>query len=266
MFKKFTMIALCLILALGTLACSKPAENNTTTSGNGSGETPLLSVLKVGVKQDVPGFGLIDPTTNTYEGLEIDLAHLLAKELTGDESKVEFTPVTAQTRTESLNSGDLDLVIATFTITEERRLSQNFSTPYYTDAVGLLVKSDSGIKSLADCEGKTIGVARSATSEAAIQAGADELGVKVNFESYDTYPDIKAALDSGNVQVFSVDKSILRGYLDSTTEILPDAFSPQEYGVASKLENTALRDKVEELITKWISDGTIKSLIEKHNL
>jgi putative glutamine transport system substrate-binding protein len=223
-------------------------------------------VLKVGVKEDVPGFGLLNKDTNQYEGLEIELAKLIAKEFTGDDTKVEFTPVTAKTRGPLLDNGDINMVIATFTITEDRKLTYNFSTPYYQDAVGMLVKKDAGINSLADLGGKTIGVAQSATSKDAIQAAADEAGVSISFSEFASYPEIKAALDSGRVDVFSVDGSILGGYVDDTSVILPDRFSPQDYGVATKLDNKDLAQTVDDLINKWLNDGTIAGLVSKYNL
>ena len=73
-------------------------------------------VLRVGVKQDVPNFGYRNPDTNEFEGMEIDIARAIADEL-GVE--IEFTPVTAQTRGPLLDNGQVDIVIATFTITEE---------------------------------------------------------------------------------------------------------------------------------------------------
>ncbi|GHV85271.1 amino acid ABC transporter substrate-binding protein [Spirochaetia bacterium] len=223
-------------------------------------------VLKVGVKSDVPKFGLLNTASNQYEGLEIELAKLIAKDLLGDPSKAVFTPVTAKTRGPLLDNGELDLIIATFTITEERKLTYNFTTPYYTDAVGLLVKKAPAYKSLADLNGKVIGVAQSATSRQAIADAAAALGVKVDFLEFATYPEIKAALDSGRVDVFSVDKSILNGYLDDTTQILPDAFSPQNYGVTSKLDNKDLAAHVDGLITKWLGDGTIAGLVSQFGL
>jgi putative glutamine transport system substrate-binding protein len=153
---------------------------------------------------------------------------------------VEFTAVTAKTRGPLLDNGELDLVIATFTITEERKQSYNFSTPYYTDAVGLLVKKDAGYTSLADMNDAVIGVAQSATSKDAVSAEAQNLGITVSFSEFPTYPEIKAALDSGRVNAFCVDRLILRGYLDDSCVLLDDQFKPQNYGVCSKLDNTDL--------------------------
>ena len=89
-------------------------------------------VLHVGVKNAVIGFGYQDPVTNEYTGMEISLAKKIADYLG---VKVEYTAVTAATRTELLDSGDIDCVLATFTITDERKKSWDFSTPYYTDYV-----------------------------------------------------------------------------------------------------------------------------------
>jgi putative glutamine transport system substrate-binding protein len=257
----------CIIALLAVTAVSGFAGGGSETqAGTGVDVIKKAGILKVGVKSDVPKFGLVNTATNQYEGMEIELAKLIAKDILGDSSKVAYTPVTAKTRGPLLDTGELDLVIATFTITEERKLTYNFSTKYYTDAVGMLVKKASGISGLKDCDGKTIGVAQSATSRKAIQEAADKLGVKISFSEFATYPEIKAALDSGRVDVFSVDKSILNGYLDDTSIILPDSFSPQEYGVVSKLDNKALAGYINGLVEKWLADGTIDGLIRQFGL
>jgi putative glutamine transport system substrate-binding protein len=258
--KGFAVLALLIAAGMVLSGCKKQG---------GAGALDLIrraGVLKVGVKSDVPGFGLLNTAANQYEGFEIELAKLIAGEIFGGGGKVDFTPVTAKTRGPLLDNDELDLIIATFTVTEERKLTYNFSTSYYTDAVGMLVKKSAGIKGLADLDGKTIGVAQSATSRAAIAEAAKAVGASLKFSEFATYPEIKAALDSGRVDVFSVDRSILAGYLDNETEILPDRFSPQEYGVASKLSNKELAAYVDGLITKWLSDGTIAGLIARFKL
>ncbi|MDI3269329.1 MAG: transporter substrate-binding domain-containing protein, partial [Bacillota bacterium] len=101
--------------------------------------------LVVGVKADVVGFGYKNPDTNQFEGLEIDIAKAIAKKILGDENAIEFVPVTAKTRTGLLNNGEIDLVAATFTVTEERKKEVDFSPIYYEDGIQLLVMKDSGI-------------------------------------------------------------------------------------------------------------------------
>jgi putative glutamine transport system substrate-binding protein len=259
--KQTVCAALALLAVTGAVFAGGKSE-----SGGALDAIRKAGVLKVGVKSDVPGFGLLNTATNQYEGFEIELSKLIAKDLLGDAGKVAFTPVTAKTRGPLLDNGELDLIIATFTVTEERKLTYNFSTTYYTDAVGMLVKKSSGIKGLPDLNGKTIGVAQSATSRVAIDEAAKAAGATLKFAEFATYPEIKAALDSGRVDVFSVDRSILAGYLDSESEILPDRFSPQEYGIASKLANKDLAAYIDGLITKWLADGTIDGLITQFQL
>jgi putative glutamine transport system substrate-binding protein len=264
---KFAKKLVCAALILAAAAGTVFAGGGSQASGGG----PLDSikkhgVLRVGVKSDVPGFGLLNPERGLYEGMEIELSKLIAKEIFGDSSKIAFTPVTAKTRGPLLDNGDIDFVIATFTVTEERKLTYNFSSIYYTDGVGLLTKKAAGYTGLKDLNGKTIGVAQSATSRKAIEDGAAPLGVKVSFAEFATYPEIKAALDSGRVDAFSVDKAILRGYLDDSVGLLDDTYAPQPYGVTTKFSNKELAAWVDALVQKWLADGTIDGLIKQFDL
>jgi len=158
------------------------------------------------------------------------------------------------------------MVAATFTINDERKVSWNFTTPYYTDAVSLLVKNDSGIETFEDLPEITIGVATGSTSKAALIAAAADAGVTLdedkNFAEYASYPEIKSALDAGRVQAFSVDGSILAGYLDNTNHIVETIrFSPQDYGIASKKDATEWAEYLDGLIQGWLADGTIAQII-----
>ena len=223
-------------------------------------------VLKVGVKEDVPKFGYLNPETNTHEGFEIDLAKAIAKELLGDETKVKFTGVSAKTRGPLLDTGELDIVIATFTVTDERKLSYEFSEIYFTDAVALMVKTDSGIKSFKDLEGKTVGVAQSATTKKSLQAAAEKDGVNLKFAEYTTYPELKTALDSKRIDCFSVDEAILLGYVEPSVVILDDKFSLQPYGAAMKKGNTTLLDEVNAVIKKLDESGELEAMLVKNGL
>lgn len=257
--KKLFCLALALTLALAVVlpALADDAPEIAAIKDRG--------VLQVGVKADVPGFGYQE-LGGEFQGLEIDLAHKLAEVILGDASKVNFTAVTAKTRGPLLDTGELDMVIATFTIKPDRILQYNFSKPYFVDAIGLLVLKNSGINSFADLKGKTIGVAQAATTKDALKAAADAAGMAVEFAEFPTYPDIKAALESGRVACFSVDKAILMGYLDDTTVLLPDSFSAQPYGIAMKKGNDGLLALVDETIAAMRADGSLDALVLKNNL
>lgn len=264
---KLKKIAMAVILGASLMLTGCGSSGDDSVSTNSSAKSAVdkikeAGVLKVGVKVDVPKFGYKNTKTNEVEGFEVDLSKAISKKILGEE-KIETTGVNAKTRGPLLDNGEVDIDICTFTITEERKKSYLFSDSYYTDAVGLLVKKDSGIKSLKDLDGKTVGVAQSSTTKDAITAEADKLGIKVNYSEFGSYPEIKAALDSGRVDCFSVDGAILNGYVDDTTEILDDKFNPQEYGVCIKKGNDDLLEVVNEVINEMKDSGELDELIDK---
>lgn len=237
-------------------------------------------VLRVGVKNAVIGFGYQDPITGEYTGMEIDIAKALAEQLGVD---VEFTTVTAATRTELLDSGDIDCVLATFTITDERKQSWDFTTPYYTDHVTVLVEDSSGIKSLADLKGKLVGVSSGSTSARALTSAMIDAGVidgtgfdketfdpatwteGISFQQFDDYPGISTALAAGQVDAFCVDKSILAVYKTEGRSYIADEFAPQDYGIATK-KDSGFSTYCEDFVTAKLADGTIAGWIADYNL
>ncbi|WP_430603969.1 amino acid ABC transporter amino acid-binding protein [Enterococcus sp. DIV0724b] len=269
---KKLLVALSLSLALGLIVgCGSGGDDKKSADSGNKSTTDLqkikdAGVIKVGVKEDVPNFGYMNPDTNKNEGMEPDIARLIAKELTGSEDNVEFVGVTAKTRGPLLDNGELDMVIATFTITDERKETYNFTTPYYKDEVGFLVRKADKFTDTASLDGKTIGVVQSATTKEAIEKQAKELGVSFKYQELGSYPELKTALTSKRIDAFSVDKSILTGYVDDNTEILKDGFSPQEYGIATKKANTELNDQLNQSIEKWEKDGTLEKIYKTWNL
>lgn len=264
-------------------AAEEPVVDESAASGDVAADVQAIidrGVLRVGVKNAVIGFGFQDELTGEYSGMEISLAEKIAESLGVD---VEFTTVTAATRTELLDSGDVDCVLATFTITDERRESWDFSTPYYTDYVTVLVQNDSGIKGLADLKDKKVGVSSGSTSARSLVAAMIEGGViegadfdtesfdpatwtdGISFAQYDDYPTISTALSAGEVDAFCVDKSILAVYHTDDRTYIDDKFAPQEYGVATK-KDSGLSVYVDELVKGWLGDGTIEGLIAENGI
>ena len=237
-------------------------------------------VLRVGVKNAVVGFGFQDTLTGEYSGMEISIAEKIAEELGVD---VEFTAVTAATRTELLDSGDIDCVLATFTITDERKESWDFSTQYYTDYVTVLVENASGIATLSDLKDKKVGVSSGSTSARALTEAMIANGViegtafdketfdaatwtdGVSFQQYDDYPTISTALSAGEVDAFCVDKSILAIYNTDSRSYIEEKFAPQNYGVATK-KGSGFSAYVEEKVSAWLDDGTIAGFISENGL
>ena len=219
--------------------------------------------LNVGVKQDVPNFGYYSAKTNTYQGMEIDLAMKIAKEL---KVKVNFTAVTPQTREALMDNGTIDMLIATYTITDERKASYAMSNPYYYDQIGFLVLKDSGINKISDLNGKTIGVSQGASTKAALQEYASANNLKFNYVQLGSFPELAVSLYAHRVDAFSVDKSILSGYESKKTKTLKEGFKTQEYGIASSKSNQELIDYTNDLLAKWQKDGSLQKLYDKYHL
>lgn len=219
--------------------------------------------LNVGVKQDVPNFGYYSAKTNTYVGMEVDLAKKIADEL---KVKVNYIPVTTQTREPLMDNGTIDLLIATYTINDERKASYAISTPYYYDQIGFLVLKDSGINKISDLNGKTIGVSQGASTKAALQEYASANNLKFNYVQLGSFPELAVSLYAHRVDAFSVDKSILSGYESKKTKTLKEGFKTQEYGIASSKSNQELIDYTNDLLAKWQKDGSLQKLYDKYHL
>ena len=263
----FLIFPLLVLVAILLFVVKQPiAQTDTTTEISNSDQVQAIierGVLRVGVKQDVPNFGYKNPDSGEFEGLEIDIARKIADELGVD---IEFTPVTAQTRGPLLDNGQVDLVIATFTITEERKLLYNFTTPYYTDAVGFLVNKDSGIKTFTDLNGKTIGVAQGSITRTLISELADKYGIAVNFAELGSYPELSVSLRAHRTDAFSVDQSILSGYIGSKSELMDFSFSASDYGIVTKLSNKDLNNYLNSLVEKWTSDSSLQAIYDANGL
>ncbi len=300
--KRRTFIKLSAVLAAsGVLAaCSEDAASSTVTTTTDSADTSTDStevvetealaadvqaivdrgVLQVGVKNAVIGFGYEDPLTNEYTGMEIDLANIIAEKL-GVE--IEYTAVTPATRTELLDSRDLDCVLATFTVTDERKESWDFTTAYYVDHVTVLVEDASGITNLEGLVGATIGVSSGSTSARSVVEAMIEAGVLtgdgydsetfdastwtdgVSFRQFEDYPSISTALSAGEVDAFSVDKSILAVYCTTGRSYIDEEFAPQDYGIAT-FKDSGMSAYCEAIVQECFADGTIDGLIATYNL
>ncbi|AXQ79081.1 glutamine ABC transporter substrate-binding protein [Streptococcus chenjunshii] len=220
-------------------------------------------VLKVGVKQDVPNFGYYSADTGKYEGMEIDIAQRIAADLG---VKVEYVAVTTQTREPLMDNGQIDILIATYTITEERQANYSISNPYYYDEIGFLVRKSSHIKTIADLDGMTIGVSQGATTKANLEAYAKEHDLSFKYVQLGSFPELAISLYATRIDAFSVDKSILTGYVSKKTEILKEGFNTQEYGIATKKSNTDITDYINNLLSQWSKDGSLQQIYDKYDL
>lgn len=267
------------VAGLGLAGCSGGDSGSGSASGDSASKLQTIKdrgVLNCGVKADVLGYGYLNTETNEYEGLEIDLCYQIAAavlETTYEEAKeqglCEFTTVTPSTRGTLIDSGQLDIVAATYTITPEREEDWDFSTPYRTDSVGIMVKSVNGWTSMEDLDGQTIGVSTGSTTQQLVEQMIEDNGFNCtpNFTEYQSYPEIKDALDAGMVQAFAMDRSTLNTYMDDTVELLqPEIkFGTQDYGVATQ-KGCDLSKVVDDTVNELLESGWIDEEIETWGL
>lgn len=258
------------VASMGTLAGCGSSSDGKSGSASGSSDSKLAAIkdrgkLKCGVKKDVIGYGYLDTKTKKYEGLEIDLCYQIAAAVLGvsydeavEKGLCEFTDVTPKTRGPLIDNDQLDIIAATYTITDERKKSWDFSTPYRTDHVGILIKKKSGMTKMADLDGKIIGVSQgSTTKDLVLQMLKDQnVDATPEFKEFPDYPSIKSALDAGNIDAFAMDRSTLKGYTTDDCELLqPDVeFGAQDYGVATK-KGSDLSKTVDDTVKKLKKDG-----------
>jgi putative glutamine transport system substrate-binding protein len=260
--KKFAGLFLSILFpVLFLFSCNVSPENSPQVKA-----IRKRGVLRVGVETSVQGIGRFIPETGGFEGFEIDLARVLTKELMKDENAVQFIPLSAQLRGPLLDNGDVDIVICHFTVTEERQKQYHFTSPYYTDRVGILVRKDAGLRSLGEMDGRIIGVLKSATSRAAVEEEANKRGINLKFEEFASNPEAVAALHAGKVDAFVIDRIILLGYRDDRTMLLDEEFNPQPYGVATRLDKEMLAVYLDSIITAMREDGRLEALRVKWGL
>lgn len=269
------------VAGMGTLAGCGSSSDGKSGSASGSSDSKLAAIkdrgkLKCGVKKDVIGYGYLDTKTKKYEGLEIDLCYQIAAAVLGvsydeaiEKELCEFTDVTPKTRGPLIDNDQLDIIAATYTITDERKKSWDFSTPYRTDHVGILIKKKSGMTKMADLDGKIIGVSQGSTTKDLVLQMLKDQGVDATpeFKEFPDYPSIKSALDAGNIDAFAMDRSTLKGYTTDDCELLePEVeFGAQDYGVATK-KGSDLSKTVDDTVKKLKEDGWLDEEYTKWDL
>lgn len=237
--------------------------------GKKESETPdALSVITqrdkiiVGVKTDTPPFGFLDKDGNNI-GFDIDLAKFITKKLLGDESKVVFVPVTPSDRIMKLSSGEVDMIIATMSITKQRQHILDFSVPYHTAGQAILVNSDSKISSLMELKNKKAIIVFGSTVEKNLRSNVPH----ITIIGYQTYPEAFQALKADKADAMISDDTILLGFAlnDKSVKILPKRYSKEPYAIAFRKgqESEKLIEAINFELKEALNKGTIRQLKEK---
>lgn len=273
--KSFKWLSVLMVAALFVIAgCgnNNNAGNNTAASGgNAAGETTDSAAiakikergkLLVGVKYDTRLFGLKDPASGNVEGFDIDISKAVAKHILGDENAIELKEVTSKTRIPMLNNGEIDMVVATMTITEERKKEVDFSDVYFQAGQSLLVKKGSSITGLESVtkDTKILG-SKGATSIKNIK----EKVPGVTVLEFDNYQDAFAALKAGQGDALTTDDAILYGMAsqDENYEVVGEPFTDEPYGIAVQKGNTDVVQAINDTLAELRSNGEYDAIYTK---
>jgi glutamate transport system substrate-binding protein len=217
--------------------------------------------LTIGVKEDQPGLGL--DVNGELVGFDVDVANYIAAHL-GIED-VELVGVTSAEREEKLISGEVDMVVATYSITPARKTQVTFGGPYYVAKQDILVRADEdAVDGVRDLEGRS--VCQGAGSNSAFRI-TDGLGIDVReLQEAETYSACIERLSDGSVDAVSTDNLILAGFLAEDPDsfrFVNNPFTDEKYGVGLRHGDVAACEAVNKAVSEMYQDGTAVDLLEE---
>ena len=275
MKKLSTIIAGSAITLLALTACGQEGTPEAEGEGGTQAEAPEYTVaedvdlsdsetweaansagtLTVGVKMDQPGLGNTEPGSDAPEGFDIEIAKITAAALGFAPDQIEWVETVSANREPFLQQGTVDMVVATYTINDERKEVVDFAGPYYVAGQDLLVAADSDIAGPDDLAGSTVCSVDGSTPAQNITEEYPD----AELVTYDTYSKCVTDLQSGSVDAVTTDDAILRGYAaqyEGEFTVAGEPFTEEPYGVGMPKDDQALRDAVNDALEASMEDGT----------
>ena len=209
--------------------------------------------VTIGVKFDQPGIGFKKAGADIPEGFDVEIGKILAAKLGIKADKVKWVEAVSANREPFLQKGTVDFVIASYSITPERRKVVGQAGPYYVTGQQLLVKKGSPIKTVDDLKGKEVCSVTGSTSLDQVAAkGAKPRG-------FATYSECRDQVLDGSVDAMTTDGAILLGYAaDNPDElaVVGDTFSTENYGIGFNKDKPELCQFITDTVKAAEDDGT----------
>lgn len=214
-------------------------------------------VVRVGINTNSKPFGYY--CGKNVCGYDADLARYIAQYLFNNRNKVEFYPVTASNRLIKLTTGEVDIVIATLTISPQRMQIIDFSIPYDVAGQAILVKTGSKIASLGDLAGENVGVVWGTTAEKNMLKAMPS----ANIIGFKTYDEAYKALKNGKINAVTSDDTLLRRFAqeDKGVTLIPKRYSREPYGIGFKQGKGS--DKLKLALDNAVTDLKQKNVINR---
>lgn len=239
-----------------------PAEDVTFDEGTTMAKLNEAGKITIGTKYDQPLFGLMNPTTNSPEGFDVEIGKIIAAKLGLSEDQIEWKEAVSANREPFIENNEVDLVIATYTINDDRKQVIDFGGPYYIAGQDLLVLSGNpdGITGIDDVKGQKVCSVTGSTSEENLkEAGVDVLAT-------DTYSNCLEPLRSGEVVAVSTDNVILAGLADQNEgefEVVENPFTEEPYGIGLMKGDDEFRSFVNDTLEESFDNGDWAAAWEK---
>jgi len=260
--RKLATFAFVAALALSAAACGGDNQGSTGGPTGIIGKAQNSKQLKFGVKADQPGLGL--QTGTAYEGFDIEIAKIIAKGLGVPDSGVQFVTTVSANRESYIQTGTVDVVVATYTINDERKQKVNFAGPYFTAGQDLLVAADSTITGPEQLAGKKACSVSGSTPAKRMQTDYKD----VQLQLFDGYAKCVEALAQKTVDAVTTDDIILAGYASQSQyagkfKVVGKVFSSEPYGIGVKKDDTAGCNKINDILKAAAADGSYKAAWDK---
>ncbi|AAU38291.1 cysteine ABC transporter substrate-binding protein [[Mannheimia] succiniciproducens] len=263
-FKKTTALLAAALLATGLTACDNKDSGAASADNNAVSAIERIKKadkVRIGVFSDKPPFGYVDKD-GKVQGFDVEIAKAVTKDLLGDENKAEFVLVEAANRAEYLLSNKVDITMANFTVTPERKEVVNFAKPYMKVALGVVSKQDAPITDVAQLADKTLLLNKGTTADAYFTKNFPKnksLKFEQNTETFQALLDGRGdALSHDNTLLFAWAKEN-PGYVVAIKNLGDlDYIAP-----AVKKEDTDLLQWLDGEIEKLAKDGTLNKAYQK---
>jgi glutamate transport system substrate-binding protein len=238
------------------------------TTGCGSSEGPSTEPtpvpgaatngrMTIGIPFDEPGIGM--KNGDSYSGFDVETAKYVAKALGVPEANITWKEATGAQREALLMSGEVDMVVSTYTITDERKQKVDFAGPYFLAHQDLLVRrNETEITGPETLNGKDLCTVPGTTSAQNVLRFYQG---RINLKELPRYSDCVAALANSEIDAVTTDDVILAGYAASPQyqgklKVVGKGFSDESYGIGVKKGNTTLKDQVNAALRQYVSDGS----------
>ncbi|MEV6792329.1 glutamate ABC transporter substrate-binding protein [Streptomyces sp. NPDC051320] len=249
------------VLALSLTATACGSNKDDAADGGGGGKK-----ITVGIKFDQPGLGLKTPD-GKYSGFDVDVATYVAKSLGYAAKDINWKEAPSAERENLISAGDVDFIVASYSITDQRKQKVSFAGPYLLAHQDLLVRADDNtITKASDLNSRKL---CSVTGSTSAQNIKDKLAPKADLQQVGGYSECLTGLENKAVDALTTDDSILAGYASQKQnqgkfKLAGLKLSDENYGIGLKKGDSKLQGKINDALKKMVSDGSWDSAVKKN--